>query len=38
MVYTPRAWENAIKKRIYVAYPGEWEMEGVPMNVVGKLP
>jgi hypothetical protein len=38
MVSTLRAWENAIKKQIYVAYPGEREPEGVPINVVGKLP
>lgn len=32
------ARENAKKKRICVARPGEREMEGVPMNVAGKLP
>jgi hypothetical protein len=31
------AWENAIEKQEYISYPGEWELEGVPMNVVGKL-
>src|SRR5215210_8108602 len=31
------AWERAIEKQEYVSYPGEWELEGVPMNVVGKL-
>jgi hypothetical protein len=30
------AWENAIKKQDYISYPGEWELEGVAMNVVGK--
>jgi hypothetical protein len=30
-------WENAIKKQDYIAYPGEWELEGVPVNVTGKL-
>jgi hypothetical protein len=30
------AWENAIEKLDYISYPGEWELEGVPMNVVGK--
>jgi hypothetical protein len=31
------AWENAIKKQDYIFYPGERELEGVLMNVVGKL-
>jgi len=31
------AWENAIPKQKYISYPGVWELEGVPMNVVGKL-
>jgi hypothetical protein len=31
------AWERAIEKQDYISYPGEWELEGVPMNVVGKL-
>jgi hypothetical protein len=30
------AWENAIENQGYIAYPGEWALEGVPMNVVGK--
>jgi hypothetical protein len=30
------AWENAIEKQNYISCPGEWEFEGVPMNVVGK--
>jgi hypothetical protein len=30
------AWENAIRKQDYISYPGEWELEGVPMNAVGK--
>jgi hypothetical protein len=30
------AWENAMQKHGYISYPGEWELEGVPMNVVGK--
>ena len=28
------AWERAIEKQDYIAYPGEWELEGVPVNVV----
>jgi len=31
------AWENAIPKQEYISYPGEWELEDVPINVVGKL-
>ena len=31
------AWERAVEKQEYISYPGEWEREGVPMNVVGKL-
>ena len=31
------AWERAIEKQDYIAYPGEWELEGVLMNVVGRL-
>jgi hypothetical protein len=31
------AWEHAIEKRDYISYRGEWELGGVPMNVVGKL-
>jgi hypothetical protein len=30
------AWEHAIQKRDHIAFPGEWELEGVPMNVVGR--
>jgi len=30
------AWENAIEKQNYFAYPGEWALEGVLMSVVGK--
>ena len=30
------AWENVIEKQDYISYPGEWALEGVPMNVVGK--
>jgi hypothetical protein len=30
------AWERAIEKQEYHAFPGEWELEGVPMNIVGK--
>jgi hypothetical protein len=30
------AWENAIPKKEYISYPGEWELEDVPMNVVDK--
>src|ERR671921_64546 len=30
------AWERAIEKEEHISYPGEWELEGVPMNVVGK--
>jgi hypothetical protein len=29
-------WENAIPKQDYISFPGEWELESVPMNVVGK--
>src|SRR5215208_853743 len=29
------AWERAIEKQEYHAFPGEWELEGVPMNIVG---
>jgi hypothetical protein len=32
------AWENAIAKQGYISYPGEWELEGVPMNFVGRRP
>ncbi len=32
------AWERAIEKQEYISFPGEWELEGVPVNVVGKLP
>jgi hypothetical protein len=31
------AWEHAIEKRDYISCRGEWELEGVPMNVIGKL-
>jgi hypothetical protein len=31
------AWENAIPKQEYISYLGEWELECVPMNVVGKV-
>jgi hypothetical protein len=30
------AWERAIEKQDYISYPGVWELEGVPVNVVGK--
>ncbi len=30
------AWERAIEKQEYIAFPGEWALEGVPVNVVGK--
>jgi hypothetical protein len=30
------AWENALKRQTYISCPGEWELEGVPMNVMGK--
>jgi hypothetical protein len=30
-----RPWERAIEKQTYISYRGEWELEGVPMNVVG---
>jgi hypothetical protein len=30
------AWERAIHKEEYISYPGEWALEGVPMNVVGR--
>jgi hypothetical protein len=30
------AWENAREKLGYIAYPGEWELAGVPTNVVDK--
>jgi hypothetical protein len=30
-----RTWERAIKKQEYIAVPGEWALEGVPVNVVG---
>jgi len=29
------AWERAIEKQEYVSFPGEWALEGVPVNVVG---
>jgi hypothetical protein len=29
------AWERAIAKEEYIAFPGEWALEGVPVNVVG---
>jgi hypothetical protein len=29
-------WERAIENQEYIAYPGEWVLEGVPMNVVGE--
>ncbi len=32
------AWERAIEKQEYIAFPGEWELEGVPVNVLGKQP
>ena len=28
------AWERTIDKQNYIAYPGGWELEGVPVNVV----
>jgi hypothetical protein len=31
------AWERAIGKQEYRSFPGEWALEGVPVNVVGKL-
>jgi hypothetical protein len=31
------AWERAIEKQEYISFPGEWELEGVPVSVVGKL-
>ena len=31
------AWERAIEKQEYRSFPGELALEGVPMNVVGKL-
>jgi hypothetical protein len=31
------AWENAIEKQTYISYRGEWELEAVPANAVGKL-
>jgi len=30
------AWERAIEKQEYIAFRGEWELEGVPMNVMGR--
>jgi hypothetical protein len=30
------AWERAIHKEEYLSFPGEWALEGVPVNVVGK--
>jgi hypothetical protein len=29
------AWERAIAKIEYLSFPGEWALEGVPVNVVG---
>jgi hypothetical protein len=29
------AWERAIEKQEYRSFPGEWALEGVPVNVVG---
>jgi hypothetical protein len=30
------AWENAIAKQDCISYLGEWELEGGPINVLGK--
>jgi hypothetical protein len=30
------AWERAIEKTEYLSFPGEWALEGVPVNVVGE--
>ena len=30
------AWQHAIEKQEYISYPGEWALEGVPVNVVGR--
>jgi hypothetical protein len=32
------AWERAIEKQEHLSFSGEWALEGVPMNVVGKSP
>jgi len=31
------AWQHAIEKQEYISFPGEWALEGLPVNVVGKL-
>jgi hypothetical protein len=31
------AWERVIEMEEYISFPGEWELEGVPVNAVGKL-
>jgi hypothetical protein len=30
------AWERAIERTEYLSFPGEWALEGVPVNVVGE--
>jgi hypothetical protein len=30
------AWERAIEKQDHISYPDKGELEGVPVNVVGK--
>jgi hypothetical protein len=30
------AWERAVEKIEYLSFPGEWALEGVPVNVIGR--
>src|SRR5215211_2941827 len=30
------AWQHAIEKREYLSFPGEWALEGVPVNVISR--